>query len=325
MELSQNNKLKDLNQVVTYLYSTDTFNSKPSKSDRNSAARNPKSTNSTPKHVTRISQPDTHNPQPETRNTHLVTRDSQHATRDSQPETRNPKPDCCYAVDLGRMDYKAAWTLQSDIVSARINGIIDTDIILFLEHPAVFTLGRRGGRDHLLVSEEFLNSSGIPIVQVERGGHITFHGPGQLVAYPIVNLKARRIGVVDFVTALEDIMLATAQSWGIAADRNPANRGIWVGNNKLGSIGLAIRKGISFHGLALNVNIDLRPFSWIQPCGLEGVCMTSMKQELGRDLSMDEVCTVVEKQFESVLDLNLTAVSFSHLQQQLQNQKNVDV
>jgi lipoate-protein ligase B len=225
----------------------------------------------------------------------------------------------CYAVDIGMMDYNEAWKLQGDIVSARINGVIDTDIILFLEHPTVFTLGRRGGLDHLLVSEEFLKTSGIPIVHVERGGDITFHGPGQLVAYPIVNLKARSIGVVDFVAALEDVMLATVRTWGIAAERNPANRGIWVGNNKMGSIGLAIRKGISFHGLSLNVNIDLTPFSWIQPCGLQGVCMTSMTQELTYQLSMDEVSTVLKKQFESVLDLTLTTASFSDLQHRLKN------
>jgi len=225
----------------------------------------------------------------------------------------------CYAVDIGMMDYNEAWKLQGDIVSARINGVIDTDIILFLEHPTVFTLGRRGGLDHLLVSEEFLKTSGIPIVHVERGGDITFHGPGQLVAYPIVNLKARSIGVVDFVAALEDVMLATVRTWGIAAERNPANRGIWVGNNKMGSIGLAIRKGISFHGLSLNVNIDLTPFSWIQPCGLQGVCMTSMTQELTYQLSMDEVGTVLKKQFESVLDLTLTTASFSDLQHRLKN------
>ena len=240
------------------------------------------------------------------------------AAHNPQPATRNSQPELCYAVDLGMKDYNEAWKLQSDIVSARVNGIIDTDIILFLEHPTVFTLGRRGGLDHLLVSEEFLKTSGIPIVHVERGGNITFHGPGQLVAYPIVNLKARNIGVVDFVDALEDVMLGTVRTWGIAAERSPANRGIWVGNNKMGSIGLAIRKGISFHGLALNVNIDLTPFTWIQPCGLQGVCMTSMKQELGGELSMDEVCAALKKQFESVLDLNLTAASFSHLQHQLQ-------
>ena len=241
------------------------------------------------------------------------------AAHDPQTATRKPQPEPCFSVDLGMLDYNEAWKLQGDIVSARVNGIIDTDIILFLEHPAVFTLGRRGGLDHLLVSEEFLKTSGIPIVHVERGGNITFHGPGQLVAYPIVNLKARSFGVVDFVEALEEIMLASVRTWGIAAERNPANRGIWVGNNKMGSIGLAIRKGISFHGLALNVNIDLTPFSWIQPCGLQGVCMTSMKQELGGELSMDDVCAALKKQFESVLDMSLTAASYSHLQHQLQN------
>ena len=243
------------------------------------------------------------------------------AAHNPQPATRNSQPELCYAVDLGMKDYNEAWKLQSDIVSARVNGIIDTDIILFLEHPTVFTLGRRGGLDHLLVSEEFLKTSGIPIVHVERGGNITFHGPGQLVAYPIVNLKARSIGVVDFVEALEDVMLATVRAWGIAAERNSANRGIWVGNNKMGSIGLAIRKGISFHGLALNVNVDLTPFSWIQPCGLQGVCMTSMKQELGSELSMEDVCAAVKKQFEAILGLNLTAASFSQLQHQLKNSR----
>jgi lipoate-protein ligase B len=238
-------------------------------------------------------------------------------TTDNGQHTTDGHP--CYTVDLGMMGYNEAWKLQSDIVSARVNGIIDTDIILFLEHPAVFTLGRRGGLDHLLVSEEFLKTSGIPIIHVERGGNITFHGPGQLVAYPIVNLNARRIGVVDFVEALEDVMLATVRTWGIAAERNPANRGIWVANNKMGSIGLAIRKGISFHGLALNVNVDLTPFSWIQPCGLQGVCMTSMKQELGRQLSMADVCAAVKQQFESVLNLNLSTASFSRLQHLLQN------
>ena len=261
----------------------------------------------------------THNPQPATRNPQPATRNSQPAARNPQLAIHNSQPELCYAVDLGLKDYNEVWKLQSDIVSARVNGIIDTDIILFLEHPTVFTLGRRGGLDHLLVSEEFLKTSGIPIVHVERGGVITFHGPGQLVAYPIVNLKARSIGVVDFVEALEDVMLGTVRTWGIAAERNPANRGIWVGNNKMGSIGLAIRKGISFHGMALNVNVDLTPFSYIQPCGLQGVCMTSMQQELGNELSMNEVSATVKKQFEAVLDLQLTAASFSHLQQQLQN------
>lgn len=238
-----------------------------------------------------------------------------------QPATRNSRPTICYVVDLGMMDYNDAWKLQSDLVSARIDGTIDRDIILFLEHPAVFTLGRRGGLSHLLVSEEFLKTSGVPIIHVERGGVITFHGPGQLVVYPIINLKAHKIGVVEFVEALEEVMLTTVRTWGIPAERNSTNRGIWVGNNKMGSIGIAIRKGISFHGLALNVNVDLTPFSWIQPCGLQGVCMTSMRQKIGKELSMQEVATAVKKQFESVLHFNLTTASISDLMPQLQIQK----
>jgi lipoate-protein ligase B len=154
-------------------------------------------------------------------------------------------------------------------------------------------------------------------VPVERGGDITYHGPGQIVVYLILNLETRRMGVVGFVEALEEVMLRSVHSWGIAAQRNPANRGIWVGNNKLGSIGIAIRKGISFHGLALNVNIDLTPFTWIQPCGLQGVSMTSMKQELAHQLPMDEVCRAVQENLKSVLGLDLRPKSFADLQRQL--------
>ncbi len=217
------------------------------------------------------------------------------------------------------MDYSAAWQLQSELVAARRHGAIDRDMVLFVEHPAVFTLGRRGGLEHLLVSEKFLESTGIPIVPVERGGVITFHGPGQLVVYPIIDLKARRLGVVEFVEALEAVMLGTADRWGIAAERNPANRGIWVGNRKMGSIGIAIRRGVSFHGLALNVNLDLTPFSWIQPCGLQGVCMTCMRQELGSEIPMIDVRAALERQLESALNLRLDFTDLSVLQHRLRN------
>ncbi len=236
-------------------------------------------------------------------------------------EIRNPKSKPCYAVNLGMIDYNHAWKLQSDLVAAKVNRSNSQDIILFLEHPAVFTLGRRGGRDHLLVSESFLKQSGIPIVQVERGGYITFHGPGQLVVYFIINLETRRLGVTDFVEALEEIMLRTVRTWGLTAQRNKKNPGIWMGNSKMGSIGIALRKGISFHGLALNVNVDLTPFSWIQPCGLPGVSMTSVKQERGQEIPMDVARNAVKENFESVLGLDLIDISYSDLQQQLLSQE----
>lgn len=216
-------------------------------------------------------------------------------------ETRNPKT--WLNIDFDRIDYQEAWDLQSNLITARKTGLLKNDIVLFLEHPPVFTLGRRGGRECLLVSEEFLEKSGVQVIQVERGGNITFHGPGQLVAYPIVDLQRARIKVVDFVNDLEEVMLRTAAHWGIAAERNSANRGIWLGPHKMGSIGIAVRRGISFHGLALNVQTDLTPFSWIQPCGLKDVGMTTMQQETAQKLSMQQVRTVLKKQFESVFGI----------------------
>lgn len=224
-------------------------------------------------------------------------------TRNAQPVTRNAKT--WLSIDFDSIGYREAWQLQTDLIVARKERILQNDIVLFLEHPAVFTLGRRGGRECLLVSEEFLAKTGVGVIQVERGGNITFHGPGQLVVYPIVDLQAARIKVVDFVNGLEEVMLRTAQNWGVAAVRNEANRGIWVGPRKIGSIGIAVRRGISFHGLALNINTDLTPFSWIQPCGLKDVGMTSMQQQTGCRLPMQEVRAVLKTQFEIVFGIKL--------------------
>ena len=211
------------------------------------------------------------------------------------------------SIDFDRIDYREAWELQGKLIAARKERVLEKDIVLFLEHSSVFTLGRRGGRECLLVSEEFLEKSGVQVIQVERGGNITFHGPGQLVAYPIVDLQAARIKVVDFVSGLEEVMLRTAAHWGIAAGRNSANRGIWVGPHKMGSIGIAVRRGISFHGLALNVRTDLTPFSWIQPCGLKDVGMTTMQREIKQKLSMQQVRTVLKKHFEKVFGVKFVS------------------
>jgi lipoate-protein ligase B len=223
------------------------------------------------------------------------------------------------SIDFDSIDYREAWQLQADLIVARKERILSNNIVLFLEHPAVFTLGRRGGRECLLVSEKFLDKTGVQVIQVERGGNITFHGPGQLVVYPIVDLQAARIKVVDFVSGLEEVMLRTAENWGVAAERNAANRGIWVGPNKMGSIGIAVRRGISFHGLALNINTDLTPFSWIQPCGLKDVGMTTMQQETGCQLPMQEVRAVLKKQFESVFGIKFVSKSRADLCSILEN------
>ena len=229
---------------------------------------------------------------------------------------------CLYA-DLGLIEYREAWKMQTDLVDARMKNEFSSDVVLFLEHPAVFTLGRRGGDENLLISESFLEKSGISVVQVERGGNITYHGPGQLVVYPIMDLHTARIGVVEFVEALEKVMLKTVAFWGIKAEQSSANRGIWVGDKKLGSIGIALRKGVSFHGLALNVNLDLLPFSWIQPCGLQNIQMTSMKQESSREISMNKVRESIKENFESVFGMQPIDINWSELKVILKNKGSV--
>ncbi len=193
------------------------------------------------------------------------------------------------AVRLGRMAYDEALALQRRIVAARAAGALRRDIVLFVEHPPVFTVGRRGGRECLLVPEETIAGRGIAIVPVERGGFITYHGPGQAVVYPILHLPQNGLGVAELVSGLEEAMIRTAADWGVAAGRDPRNRGCWVGGKKIGSLGLAVRRGVSFHGLAFNVNIDLEPFSWIEPCGLAGVGVTSLARECSRPVSLPAV------------------------------------
>lgn len=216
-------------------------------------------------------------------------------------------------IDLPSTEYREAWYLQSNLVAALKNKIINNNIILLLEHPSVFTLGRRGGLNNLSVPENFLEKAGIPVIQVERGGNITFHGLGQLVIYPIIDLQLARLTVVDYVENLEEVMIRTAAEWGIKAARNPLNRGVWVGNNKLGSIGIAVRRGICFHGMALNVNISLEPFEWIHPCGLQDVGVTSMERELACKLSMKQIRETIKCHLKAVFDVNLMMTRLEEL------------
>ena len=224
-------------------------------------------------------------------------------------------------IDVPAMGYGEAWNLQGRLVAARKDKTIDTDVILFLEHPPVFTLGNRGGLNNLTVSESCLERAGIPVIQVERGGDITFHGPGQLVVYPIIDLRGARLTVVDYIENLEQVMIRAVADWGINAVRHPMNRGVWVGNNKLGSVGIAIRRGIAFHGMALNVNLSLRPFGWINPCGLQDTRMTSMEQELSRKVLMNQVRQRVKCHFKAVFGVDLVMTGLWELQGHLENSR----
>ncbi len=210
--------------------------------------------------------------------------------------------------DLGVLEYKKALEIQSQILEAKIARTICEEYIFFVEHPSVFTLGKRGGRENLTVSQKFLSEKKVDIIQTARGGNITYHGPGQAVMYPVIDLKKNRIGVKDFVYKLEEIMKRTADEYGISAERNKKNHGIWVGNSKIGSVGILVKKGVSMHGIALNINPDLKPFSWINPCGLSDISITSIKKETDQsrsagknyDLSMNRIKNSFIKHFSSL-------------------------
>ena len=228
------------------------------------------------------------------------------------PKDRPPKE--WYCLKLPLTAYETVWQLQTSLVLARKERRIDKDMVILLEHPSVFTLGRNGGRENLRVSESFLKKTGTQVVQVERGGSITYHGPGQLIGYPIIDLTAFRLKVVDYVGALEEMMIQAASQWKITAERDSRNRGIWVGDNKLGSIGVAVRRGVSFHGFALNVCVSLEPFCWIHPCGLQGIGMTSFEKELSRPVSVQEVKGTVKQCMEDVFNITFIPIGMNQVE-----------
>lgn len=161
--------------------------------------------------------------------------------------------------------------------------------LIFCEHPHVYTLGRSGKEDNLLVDEEFLCSKGVSLHRTERGGDITYHGPGQIVGYPILDLQRLGLGLRRYVEALEEAVIETTAEFGINAGRVPGKTGVWVRDKKICAIGVRASRGVVMHGFALNVSTDLRWFELVNPCGFVGGAVTSMEKETGRKIEIDEV------------------------------------
>ncbi len=193
-----------------------------------------------------------------------------------------------YIIDLGLIDYKEAWDLQRDLWARRVKGEVP-DLLLFLEHPHVITLGRRGNRSYLIASPEVLEAMAIPIYHVERGGDVTYHGPGQLVVYPIFNLKEYGYRLIRYVDQLEEVILCVLKDFGMEGKKDSLNRGVWVNGDKIASIGVTIKRWVSFHGFSLNYETDLKYFDLIHPCGLVGKKVTSMKKILGAEISREDL------------------------------------
>jgi len=217
-----------------------------------------------------------------------------------------------FIVDLGSIDYQEAWNLQHQIHQAKQAGL-SAEVLLLLEHPHVFTLGKNAKKENILVSETVLRDQGIDCVSIERGGDVTYHGPGQLLGYPIFFLEALKLRVVDFVERLEEVMIRVLASYGLPAQRSSLNRGVWVKEAKLGFVGIAVQRGITLHGFALNVAPKLSYYEMIHSCGLKGVKIVSLSSLLRKSIPMEEVKKKTIASFEDVFNLKTEQVSLTGL------------
>lgn len=181
---------------------------------------------------------------------------------------------------LGVADYHLTWQRMQDFTDNRQSDTADE--LWFLQHPSVYTLGKNGKPEHIL------NAGDIPVVNSDRGGQVTYHGPGQIVVYTLLDLKRLKIGVRDLVTLIEQSIIELLSDYGIASNARRDAPGVYVNDAKIAALGLRVRKGCSFHGLALNVDMEMEPFSRINPCGYQGLAVTQLK-EIIRDIEIDEV------------------------------------
>ena len=184
-------------------------------------------------------------------------------------------------VDLGRRPYGEVLELQRDLCRRRMAGSLDRDVLLLVEHEPVVTLGRSTVASSLPLPRAALEARGVEVFEVERGGDVTLHAPGQLVAYPVFDLHGWRLDLHWYLRQLEETVIRTLDTVGVTAERNPGKTGVWTAGRKIASIGIHVKQWVTFHGFALNVSTDLRLFDLIVPCGLHGVTMTSVAHELG--------------------------------------------
>jgi lipoate-protein ligase B len=220
-----------------------------------------------------------------------------------------------WTVPLGVVPYAEALELQRNLARDRIAGTIPQDVLLLVEHHPVVTLGRSSKDKHLLASAEFLATRGVELFEVERGGDVTFHGPGQLVGYPIVDLRRHKQDLHWYLRQLERALIDALDRYGIVGEQSTGFTGVWTKGKKITSIGVHARDWVTWHGFALNVTTDLSYFDLIVPCGISGVVMTSMARELGLDPGLEDVMEKVTEAFGTAFDLSPVATPRSALLQ----------
>ena len=214
----------------------------------------------------------------------------------------------CHLEQLGLVGYEDGLRLQRELVGERKTGTIP-DTLLLLEHPHVYTLGRNAKTENLLISVEQIAARGAQVFEIDRGGDVTYHGPGQLVGYPILDLAQHRRDIAWYMRCLEEVLIAVAGEYGLEAGRLAGAPGVWVGNDKLAAMGVHISRWVTSHGFAFNVNTDLRYFDYIVPCGLRDKGVTSLQKLLGRPVEMEEVAGRVVGHFGRVFKVEMVEVA----------------
>ncbi|HEX9653808.1 MAG TPA: lipoyl(octanoyl) transferase LipB [bacterium] len=202
------------------------------------------------------------------------------------------------------LDYQTAWDWQRELHQQRVAGEIE-DTLILTEHPHTYTIGKSGGEEHLVADERLLKQNGITVYRIDRGGDITYHGPGQIVGYPILDLHNYYLDVHRFLRDLEEVIIRTLAEYDIRAGRVGGLTGVWVDGAKIAAIGVKVSRWVTMHGFAFNVNTDLKYFGNIIPCGISDKPVTSMKKLLGNSLDFEEVQNRIGRQFENVFQITL--------------------
>ena len=213
------------------------------------------------------------------------------------------KPSNCVFEKLGLVDYGKA--LQFQEYSADSNRKLGLDWLLLLEHPAVITIGMHGKAENIIADAQLLREKCVSVYKTERGGDVTYHCPGQLIGYPLIDLKRKGIGVRQYVHSLEESLITLLNDYSIKAERKDKTAGLWVNDAKIASIGIRVKNSISMHGFALYVNPEMDGFSYINPCGVKGMKITSMEKELSQNISLEEVSRAYARHFSKAFNCRM--------------------
>ena len=205
-------------------------------------------------------------------------------------------------IDAGLMEYQKALDMQFELLEKRQKNLID-DTLILVEHPPTITLGRRAVASDILADEKFLEETGVTVCRINRGGEVTYHGPGQIVGYLIVDLKNFNKDIRAFVSNIEEVIIQVLrEQFDVEGGRNPLNNGVWVGDKKITAIGIAIKQWVTMHGFAFNINTDLEHFKWIVPCGMENAKMTSLEEIKGRKFDLESIKPMIVKKIKEIFE-----------------------